>query len=277
MDLYWCSQNPRAHTLVLNAEDPVLRVGIIDSAITLCLFHGLTENIISHNCSLTVGKPADINQAFSQGDLDIASISATYFLEHRLEYILLSDLGIGATEEIIGMRIYSKKTPSELDQKTLYIPPKSVSSVKLLKALCKHFWKVTPSFLPYFGKTDDLFHQDSPFLITGDEGLSFFEKYPLYTSIDLANTWHNLTKKSSLFSVVASRNDAFLNQPHEVIDFQKCLEKSFSWSQNNMEEILAEAARRTGCSVQLLQKFFSAVEHQLTPKHFNGLDYLSTL
>ena len=255
----------------------MLRVGIIDFANTLPLFHALTKNIIPHNCSLTFGKPTDINRALSEGEIDVASISSAHFLEHRLECILLSDLGVGATDEIISIRLFSKKTPAELDKETIFIPPKSASSVKILKTLCKCFWKVNPSFVLYDGAVENLFHQDLPFLMIGDKCLNFFEKHPLYPSIDLASTWNSITKKSFLLAVIATRNDAFFHKPQEVIDFHKCLERSYCWSLNNKREIIAEALKKTGCSSSLLEKYYSVLEYQLTPKHFNGLDYLSTL
>jgi chorismate dehydratase len=253
----------------------MLRVGVIDYVNMSPLFHALRTNIISHNATFSFGAPEEINRQFLKKELDVASISAAHFLDHRLEYVLLSDLGLAATQEVMSIRLFSKKKPNELDGATLFLPTHSASSVTILKKICKHFWKINPVFCPYSEPAEALFSQDHPFLVIGDECLILYEKHPEYPSLDLAQAWHSLTDKALCLAVIATRNDAFISKRHEVIEFQKCVENSFLWAQNNMPEIIKCAALKTGCTPSLLEKYYSIFEYQLTPKHFHGLNYLA--
>jgi chorismate dehydratase len=255
----------------------MLRVGIIDYINTLPLFHALRQNIISHNATFSFGVPSQINKLFSKNKLDVATISAAHFLEYRLEYTLLSDLGIAATKQVMSILLFTKKKPHELDGATIFLPSHSASSIRILKMICKHFWKITPRFCTFVGSTEYLFQQDNPFLVIGTECLLLFEKYPDYPSLDLAQVWYNFTNKASIYCLIATRNDSFISKQQEVIEFHKYLNKSYEWGQNNMNEIITHAVLETGCSRPLIEKYFLTLEYELSPKHFSGLDYLATL
>ena len=255
----------------------MLRVGIIDFANTLPLFFALKTNIVPHNAVFTLGKPSEINRLFSENKLDVATISAAHYVQHRLDSILLSDLGVGATRAFMSSRLFSKKAPQEMDKSPLLLPQTGGFSVKILKALCSSFWKIEPIFQTYEGALYDLFRQDVPFLTIGEESIHFLEENPQYPSFDLAETWYNFTHKSCIFGVTATRNNAFISHPQEVISFQASLEKSYIWSQQNKEEICEIAAKKINCTRATTESFLSTIEYQLTPRHFHGLDFLTSL
>lgn len=255
----------------------MLRVGVIDYVNTLPIFDALRKNVVPHNAVFTFNTPVHINNQLAKNELDVAIISAAHFLGHRLEYVLLSDLGVAATKKVISIRLFSKKSYQELDGNPLYIPSHSASSVKMLKLICKHFWKISPVICPYTGSAEHLFQQEEPFLVIGDECLFLFEQHPEYPSVDLAEIWYNFTKKSCVFALLATRTEAFISKKEAIISFQKSVEASFRWSQENMPEIINQAVNKSKCSRALIEQYFATLEYQLTPKHFHALDYVANL
>jgi chorismate dehydratase len=254
----------------------MIKIGALNFSNAFPLFHAIQEKIIPNDASIVWGGPVQINDMLSRGDVDIAMISSSDFLNNRYSYILLSDLGIAATEQVMSIRLFFKGTSPKLHKTTIYVPSLSVTSSHLLKGLCTYFWKVSPLFVEYTGTTRSLFDQDDPFLLIGDSCLEHCDGSS-HSSIDMAQAWHDATRKSFIFAVVATRNDAFQRTPHEVIQFHRLLEHSYRWAQNNIDVIVKRAALKTKCSEAFMQKYYSTIEYRLMSKHFHGLDYFSGL
>jgi chorismate dehydratase len=254
----------------------MIRVGVIHSSNAFPLFHAIQEKIIPNDASLILGSPVEINALLNRGKVDIAMISSGDFLNNRYSYILLSDLGIAATEAAISVRLFFKGLTPKLHKSTVYIPALSPTSAQLLKALSTYFWKVAPIFKEFTGNPRALFDQNAPFLLIGDSCLEHHDM-PSHASIDMAQAWHDATRKSFIFAVVATRNDAFQRTPQEVIHFHRLLEDSFQWARNNTDVIVKRATQKTKCSAAFMQQYYSTIEYRLMSKHFHGLDYFSSL
>jgi chorismate dehydratase len=254
----------------------MIKVGVLHFANAFPLFHAIQEKVIPNDIALHWGSPTEINSMLSNGDVDIAMISSSDFLMNRYSYILLSDLGIAATKQVMSIRLFFKGNAPALHKATVYVPGLSATSSHLLKTLCTHFWKVSPQFLEFSCPPISLFDQESPFLLIGDSCLEHHD-LPSHTSIDMAQAWHDATKKSFIFAVIATRNDAFSRASNEVISFHRLLEESYRWSLKNRKEIVKRAAQKTKCSESFLHTYYDTIEYRLMSKHFHGLDYFSGL
>jgi chorismate dehydratase len=254
----------------------MIKVGALHFSNAFPLFHAIQEKIIPNDVSIVWGNPVEINGMLSRGDVDIALISSVDFLNNRYSYILLSDLGIAATEQVISVRLFFKGNAPKLHTSTVYLPTLSATSAQLLKALCKYFWKVSPIFSQFSGNPRTLFDKDDPFLLIGDCCLEHYDRAS-HSSIDIAQAWHDATRKSFIFAVIATRNDAFQRSPHEVIQFHRLLEDSYQWARKNTGVIVKRAVQKTKCSEAFMQKYYSTIEYRLMSKHFHGLDYFSGL
>lgn len=254
----------------------MIKVGALQFSNAIPLFYAIEEKILPNDITLVWNNPIEINSLLNKGEVDVAMISSTDFLHNRYSYILLSDLGIAATEEVVSIRLFFKGTAPKLHKSKVYVPSMSATSSHLLKALCTYFWKVSPIFIEYDADPRPLFFQDAPFLLIGDGCLEHYDR-PTHSSIDMAQAWHDATRKSFIFAVIATRNDAFQRSPHEVIAFHRLLEDSFDWAKNHPDVIVKRAAEKTHCSEQFLKRYYSTIEYKLLSKHFHGLDYFSGL
>ena len=254
----------------------MLKVGALQFTNAYPLFYALREKIIPNNLIFSGTAPSDVNGMLDRGAVDVALISSVSFLANRFSYILLSDLGIAGTEEIMSVRLFFKGNRPLLDNAPVYVPEISFTSIHLFKKICSHFWHVSPQILTYSGPPEELFKQEIPFLLIGDMCLEYHDQ-KTHSSFDLGKVWHDATKTSFIFAVVATRNDAFARSPQEVMDFHRLLEDSFQWSLQNREVIVEAAAKKMGCSKELVRRYYSTIEYRLLPKHFHGLDHFAGL
>lgn len=212
-----------------------------------------------------------------EGLLDVALTSSVHFLDHRSDYVLLSDLGIAATERAISTKLFFNDETLQLDQRSVYVPATSASTTRLLRVLCSAFWHVTPTFVPTDLSVEQLRQQKDPFMLFGDAPLKHHSLHTILPSIDLCEAWNKVTKKGFIFAVLATRNDALKNNSWEIVDFHRKVEESFLWSEGNKHSIISEAAKRLGCQESFLSNYFNCIEYRLTPRHFHGFHHFATL
>ena len=254
----------------------MLKVGALHFTNAYPLFFALHKKIIPNDLTIFWGDPIQINDMLNRGEVDVAMISSGDFLNNRFSYILLSDLGIAGTGQIISIRLFFRGKSPKLHNSILYVPALSATSALLIQKICSHFWHVSPRLEPYPCTPDELFTQNHPFLLIGDHCLKH-HKQQTHSSLDIAKVWHDATKKSFIFAVVATRNDAFARSPHEIIAFHRLLEDSYQWACKNKETIVKVAAKQAKCSEGFMDTYYSTIEYQLHPKHFHGLDYFAGL
>lgn len=264
--------------MIGNQVEPrdTIKVGVLNFANALPLFYAIQEKCIPNNISIHWGNPFEINAMLSSGEVDIAMISSGDFLKNRYSYILLSDLGIAATQQVMSIRLFFKGTAPALHQSPVFVPALSATSAQLLKALCTHYWKVTPQLTEFSCHPSELFHQDTPFLLIDDTCLENYH-CDSHSSIDMAKAWNEATRKSFIFAVIATRNDAFSRAPQEVIQFHRLLEESYTWALKNMDVIVHRAKEKARCTEPFLHTYYKTIEYRLMSKHFHGLDHFAGL
>ena len=254
----------------------MIRVGIIDFSNSYPLFYALRNQIVPHQAALTYGTPVEINTKLRTGEVDVALVSSTEFSRNRSSYIILSDLGVGATENVISVRLFYTGKELQLDMRKVYVPSHSDTSVRLLKTLCKYFWNVSPQFRLYSGNPKNLFHQNDPFLIIGDSCLKYMHT-TTHTSIDLSQAWHSATSKSFIYSLIATRKESFENNFSGVAAFHRSVHDSYAWALENMDIIIDHAAGKAHTDTSLMRTYYSTLEHRRAEKHFVGFEYFASL
>lgn len=254
----------------------MIRVGVIDFTNSCPIFYALKNQIVPHQAHITCGTPVEIDTKLRTGQVDVALVSSTEYSKNRSSYIILSDFGVGAREHVISVRLFFQGQSPLLDMQTVYVPSHSATSARLLKALCKYFWKVSPQFRIYSGDPKHLFEQSYPFLIIGDKCLQYMNS-PTHSSIDLGQAWHEATSKGFIYSLIATRKEAFERHFSPVASFHQALHDSYEWAAKNMDVIIDHAAEITHTDRSLIRTYYSTLEHRLKKYHFDGFEYFASL
>jgi predicted solute-binding protein len=183
---------------------------------------------------------------------------------------------IGSMELSCNLRDTNFRTLALASWATIYIPPYSATSVRLLRILCSQFWNISPSFTVYSGDPKALFSQDIPFLLIGDTCLKYMDT-PSHSSLDLSQCWHGHTSKSFVFAVIASRKDSMKKRKDHITRFYQALHESCLWAKHNMDDIIDHASTIIDCNKDLPKMYYSCLEHCLHENHFEGLEHFSAL
>jgi chorismate dehydratase len=254
----------------------VIRVGALQFINAYPLFFALHNRIIPNDVKIVWGGPVEIHNMLKNREVDVAMMSSVDFLDNRFSYILLSDLGLAATERIGSVRLFFQGSKPSLHNCPLLVPGRNAASAHLLQTLCTRFWNFTPAIEEYTCDPKELFEQKNPFLLIGDVCLEHSHQ-KTHSSLDIAQVWNMATGKSFIFAVIATHNDTFRTSPEEVIGFHRLLEDSYMWSQTHREAFLQQAADKVHCSPEFISDYYDTIEYRLTSKHFHGLDYFSEL
>ncbi len=256
----------------------MLKVGALSFINSLPFFYPIFASKIPCEASFQIGVPTEINELLETGQIDIGLISSASFVANREKYVLLSNLGIGATRQVGSVCLYQKRQLQSLDGKLIAIPPSSATSVQLLRVLCSRFWKVTPHFIEYPKGVSlyELFDTVDAMLMIGDECLS--TKIPAnYKVIDLASAWYECTRKPFVFAVFATRCESWMDLPEEVRAFHCALSSAYEYSKKHFDDVIAVARAQVGLSSRSLRNYYNLLDYDLHSDHFQGLEQFAQL
>lgn len=237
----------------ITQKTKTLWVGGLSFVNALPYFYPLLNEKVKTPFSYTLGNPSDVNKMLLQEDVDIGLISSLFYLQNKEKLHPSFSWGIGAKEKVQSVMLFSHCRVTELSGKTVLLPRSSETSIGLLRVLSFHFWKISPIF-----SFDETKAFDAKLLI-GDACLKEPKKQMSY---DLATSWYEATQLPFIFALFASREEV-------CNTFIDAIEKSYSWSKNNMQTIV-QAAEKKVPQVDFM-KYFTTLQYQLEKSHKDGM------
>lgn len=256
----------------------MLKIGALSFINALPFFGPFLENRVQFAGEFSYGNATQINTLLEEGKVDVGLISSASFLANRDRYILLTNLGIAATSCMKSVCLFSKKEPTKLDGKKIYIPDASATSVMLLKVLCQHVWRIKPKFVEYDAtlSLQELLNVGDAVLMIGDQCLMTHSNQT-HIITDLCETWYGFTKKPFVFAVFATRLESWMDLPDDVRNFHQKLFMAYDYSTANFEETLTRAKQQTGLSFDALKQYYKMLDFYLDSAHFQGLEQFAKL
>ncbi len=256
----------------------MIKIGALSFINALPFFNPFIEKRIDFSGVFSFGSPTTVNKQLQEAKVDIGLVSSATFIQDRERYVLLTNLGIGATRSVKSVCLFSKIDVSKLNGKRICITDVSATSFMLLKVLCKHYWNITADFIEVAPgqPLKDLLSSFDAALVIGDECLMAKGTDGLKV-YDLAKEWYNFTQKPFVFAVFATRVDAWMQWPDEVREFHQKLVAAYDYSTANFSETLASAKARTGLEITTLKDYYKDLDYYLDSSHFGGLEHFAML
>ncbi len=256
----------------------MIRIGALHYSNVLPFFYPLSTGKVPYPGTLVWGTPREVNSMLEKKEVDIAMVSSLSYVDRREDAVLLSDLGIASTESIMSVCLFTPKGVDPSTFREILLTTESETSVRLLRVLCNHFWRISPQLTRSTLSPELLLKQDKPFLIIGDSCLAILENTK-FTAIDLAKAWHLATRKSFIFALLATNNSSLQAHSEEIFEFHRSIDEAFHWSQKNLDEIVSYASQRipTISEKKLFEYYQKSLEFRLSSRHFQGLDYFIRL
>jgi chorismate dehydratase len=252
----------------------MLKLGIVKYVNALPFALALQEMSKHMSVSLVKAVPSDLNGMLYHGHLDLALISSAEYLMHRDQYVLLQGLCLGATSEVLSVKLYTKKSIPELDLERIAVTSDSASSALLLRVLCTCFWHVAPHI--EIVKTQELSTEHAAHLLIGDVCLK--QELPEgYHCIDLAQAWYHATGLPFTFAVFAARRKAIEEQGDTIMEIQHFLQEELTRIEANPSNLMQVAMKQCPVSEKKLEQYYSLLNYAMTPSHLESLQIFDEL
>ena len=146
------------------------------------------------NCELSLDNPAQCAVKLKQGKADIGLVPVAILPELE-NYHIISDYCIGAKGKVASVCLYSDEPLEKI--KGIKLDYQSRTSVRLIKILAKHLWKVNPEWLPTEEGYEKEIQGDIAGLVIGDRSFNMRKYEYVY---DLSEEWEKLTDKPFVFA-----------------------------------------------------------------------------
>jgi chorismate dehydratase len=229
----------------------------------------------------TILPPTGLNRAIFSGELDISPVSSAFYLRHKSQFTLLTDLSISAEKPVKSVLLFLPSGWDSLSPATpIAVPGTSETSIALMQYILFQktglmFKENLVSFAP--GGADSYLQQGVPVLVIGDEALTLAKAFANRTEIvDLAEAWQSTTHKSFVFAVWVARNDWAKKHPTRLTEVNRLLQaqKSLFLSESLIQSaIIAKAHQQCPhLDEDLLRHYFTvALSYHLQDEHLQAL------
>lgn len=237
-------------------------VGKIRYTNCLPFYHRLNE---SSDFDFFETYPAEVNQALSQGKVEIAPISSLEYLKHQSQYYLLPGLSITARNFSGSVLLFSKNKIEDLNGVKIAVTEESLSSAVLLKILMKTKFRFENTFETVPSSPEKMLTEYKAALVIGDDALFYQPKEFVY-KYDLGELWWKWVNKPFCFAVWAVRREFADQHPAETAEFCALLMKNLDRNLLHLETLLKDALDLT-----FLDKKYSKIFGYLFNLHY-GMD-----
>ena len=158
---------------------------------------------------LSLEIPSQTAARLLNGQVDLGLVPVG-ILPQLGRYEIVSDYCIGTEGEVGTVCLFSQKPLSQI--KKIWLDYHSCTSVRLIQILCKHFWQISPEFLPAKQGYIEQIEGDTAGLIIGDR--VFTHQHRFTYCYDLGLAWKQKTGLPFVFAAWVSRTslpEDFLN------------------------------------------------------------------
>jgi chorismate dehydratase len=248
------------------------RIGYINCA---PVYGAIDRGIVAlpHGSELVTGTPAELNDLLVAGELDMSVISAIEYARHDKGLVLLPDLAISCDGPVRSVALFSRRAVGHLDDGTVLLSASSRTSIALLELLCRDVWKIKPRFAEARAEAQDLDAlaalPHEAVLVIGDAALQLAAAGTYPHRYDLGEEWKRWTGQPFVFAVWAARRSAAASASIHLA--HTALLDSRVWGLAHLDDLAAEASRKTGVPVATCRKYLGGLDYAFGDSHRTAL------
>jgi chorismate dehydratase len=247
----------------------MIRLGHIDYSNCVPVHSRLLERERPEGIQLVMGVPSELNDAMVAGRVDVAPCSSIEFARHAGDYTLLRDLAIGS-DGAVGSILMESAVPIEaLDDREIWLPTASASSVVLLRILLEKRFGLKPRYSWYHQADagDPVGIHAAAVLRIGDIALRRRAPADRYVT-DLGALWTEWTGLPFAYAVWQVRSSA---PADEIGRLHEILLESRSFFAEHAAELAARHAPRFGLDTERLNRYWTSLRYDLDDRMQEGL------
>ncbi len=247
-----------------------LRCGRIKYTNDLPVYAAFDAGAIAYPGRLHADVPSRLNAMLLGGELDLSPVSAFTWASNAGELVLLSDLCIGARDEVVSVVLISKSPPALLDGVAVHLTEESATGRNLLRVILERRYGIAPRYVdeprPYERAV-----AGEPTLLIGDSAIDAIEHFPADCVYDLGKLWHEWTGQQTVFAVWAARRDVYERDPQGVHACMHALTDAYTWSRSHAADVIAMAQRAIPRPQGFYEMYYGKLNFMFHAAARNGL------
>ncbi len=249
-----------------------VKVGRISFANIDPVYYGIDHGLKPPWLDIVSAPPSVLNKMLSKGELDISPVSSVAYTEHTDDWLLLPDICIACSGNVMSVVLVSKYPFNELHNKNVILTDESASAAKLLK-LFFLMKKITPVFREESIKdSDNIYKKSDAFLVIGDTALE--KKWSIdYKYVwDLGEMWKDMTGLPFVFSIWGVCKDFADKQPGIVSYVSSLFALSKKTGGKKIEEIAKSCSKKITKDTNFCISYYEKLCYDLGPLQISGLN-----
>ncbi len=213
------------------------------------------------------GSPAMLAEMLERGSVDFAPVPSFYYLKNK-EKLKTYEFCVASRAErrgeILSVVVVSKR--ERLGEGAIAVTSQTITSVNLLKIILRERGRVAKNkiVLANGSAAEELLKRCPYALLIGDAALEARRKFNVV--MDLGAEWFDLTGYPMVFGISASLSHKNMSEANDKIL------ASLSWGMRNIDEVVAEASKKSGFAADFLKKYFLSLSYRMGVKERKGLE-----
>ena len=213
------------------------------------------------------GSPAMLAEMLERGIVDFAPVPSFYYLKNK-EKLKTYEFCVASRAErrgeILSVVVVSKR--ERLGEGAIAVTSQTITSVNLLKIILRERGRVAKNkiVLANGSAAEELLKRCPYALLIGDAALEARRKFNVV--MDLGAEWFDLTGYPMVFGISASLSHKNMSEANDKIL------ASLSWGMRNIDEVVAEASKKSGFAADFLKKYFLSLSYRMGVKERKGLE-----
>ena len=252
-------------------QSPV-KIGRISYINVAPVYYGLDKGLKPAWLKMVTAPPSVLNNMLANGDIDISPVSSVAYALHQKDWLLLPDLSIACSGDVMSVILVSRHPFDKLNNKRVTLIDESATAVELLKLLF-----IIKKVKPIFGINAIQHPRDIPknadaALIIGDAALK--EKWSNHYDyiFDLGNMWMELTGLPFVFAVWAVQKSFAHKRPDALSAIIELFHISKKEGNQHLGQIVESASLKLGISIDMSEKYYDRLCCDLGPMQIKGLE-----
>lgn len=231
----------------------MIRVGKIPYLNCILFFHGL-----EHQPGVRIEPlvPRALSGAALEDEVDAGPVPLVTAWEIEDRFTPLGDFCISTIEHARSILFFSKRPFDQLDGAEIGVTNETSTSVRLLRALLTHAWRVRPARFTHVDGSNDAF------LLIGDEALRHRRGVKDYPHVaDLGDVWHKWTGLPFVFARWMVRTALPDGEKARLVT---TLDRSLAEGWSNFERVVSPRAQDLHMTIEEMRDYLQGFRFRMT-------------
>jgi chorismate dehydratase len=232
----------------------MIRNGKIPYLNCVLFFHGL-EN--EPDVRLEPLVPRMLSSAAAEGEVDAGPVPLVTTWEIEDSFVPLGDFCISTIDRARSVTFFSRRPFDQLDGAEIGITNETSTSVRLLKVLLTHAWRVRPA---RFTRVD--WPNNDAFLLIGDEALIHRRGVKDYPHVaDLGEVWQKWTGLPFVFARWMVRAELAGADKAQLV---RMLDRSIAEGWTHFERVVSPRANALHMTIEEMREYLQGFRFRMT-------------